>query len=314
MLDGGNLVLGRKRNMKNNIPEGMFSSIVTEVLEEELGISKEAYDEANRLFEIIKALIACKSEYKNYFINDVRVWGIQRKGDIEIFNGEFIVNYWFEFIFVKDNEELETLNYSISTEQLGYDQENNLLIIRMPIFTNGTTIVKMDNLTEKDLNDTLHHEFKHIYQKYMLSKKDENRMLQSFKDSKVYQKVTQWISTHNYDGSKLSNMFWAIYYLEPTEITANLQMLYGEIKSNAKDKDTALDILSDSDFIDELITYSNLLDELINNKIKLSDLMAVEMRIGRNKEWLIKYIRKGVNKMKQSIRKIEKLIDKEYPN
>ena len=52
MLDGGNLVLGRKRNMKNNIPEGMFSSIVTEVLEEELGISKEAYDEAIRIYNL----------------------------------------------------------------------------------------------------------------------------------------------------------------------------------------------------------------------------------------------------------------------
>ena len=42
MLDGGKLVLGRKRNMKNNVPKGMFSSVATEVLEEELGISKEA--------------------------------------------------------------------------------------------------------------------------------------------------------------------------------------------------------------------------------------------------------------------------------
>ena len=107
-------------------------------------------------------------------------------------------------------------------------------------------------------------------------------------------------------------MFWAIYYLTPVEITANAQALYGEIKKKAKDKGDAIDVLSNSEFMEEMQIYSNLLEKLNNNKIKLSDLMLVQRKLGRNTEWIIKYINKGVNKMKQSVRKLEKLIDKEY--
>lgn len=146
----------------------------------------------------------------------------------------------------------------------------------------------------------------------MLSKKDENRNILDYKKSNVYQKATKWIYAYNYDGSDLCKMFWAIYYLTPVEITANAQALYGDIKKRAKDKKDAIDILSNSEFMEETQIYSDLLKKLNNNKIKLSDLMLVQRELGRNKKWIIKYINRGVNKMKQSIRKIEKLIDKEY--
>ena len=317
MLDGGKLVLGRKRNMKNNMPKGMFSSVVTEVLEEELGISKEAYDEAIRIYNVIELLISTKSEYGYYFIDREKVYGIKRDGDIDLFNNQYTINYHFEFIFIDNTETYETLNNSIQIEFIGYDQDSNTLYIRFPILTPNyfnlkTEVVKMDNKTASELYNTLQHEFKHIYQKYMLSQKDEKRNILDYKKSKVYQKATEWIYAHNYDGSDLCKMFWAIYYLTPVEITANAQALYGEIKKRAKDKGDAIDVLSNSEFMEEMQIYSNLLEKLNNNKVKLSDLMLVQRKLGRNTEWIIKYINKGVNKMKQSVRKIEKLIDKEY--
>jgi hypothetical protein len=312
MLDGGKLVLGRKRNIKNNIPKGMFSSVVTEVLEEELGISKEAYDESNRMFMYIEKIISDKTKYKFYFIDNILVYGVQNYGDIDLFDGKYTINYHFNFIFIKNAEEFDKYSKSIQLEYLGFSQEDNLLFIKMPIMCPDIDNVKMDNETSFDLYNTLQHEFKHIYQKYMLSQKDEKRNILDYKKSKVYQKATEWIYAHNYDGSDLCKMFWAIYYLTPVEITANAQALYGEIKKRAKDKGDAIDVLSNSEFMEEMQIYSNLLEKLNNNKIKLSDLMLVQRKLGRNTEWIIKYINKGINKMKQSVRKIEKLIDKEY--
>lgn len=312
MLDGGNLVLGRKHSMKNNIPKGMFSSVVTEVLEEELGISKEAYDESVRMFTSIEKIISDRSKYKFYFIDNVMVYGIQNYGDINLFDNKYTINYRFEFIFIKNAEEYNKYSKSIQLECLGFDQESNFLFIRLPIMCSDIDDVRMDNETSNSLYDILQHEFKHIYQKYMLSQKDEKRTILDYKKNKVYQRASAWINVNNYDGSDLSKMFWAIYYLTPAEITANAQALYGEIKKKAKDRGDAIDVLSNSEFVEEMQIYSNLLEKLNNNKIKLSDLMRVQRKLGRNTEWIIKYIHRGLNKMKQSIRKIEKLIDKEY--
>lgn len=317
MLDGGKLVLGRKYNMKNNFPKGMFSSVVTEVLEEELGISKEAYDEAIRIYNAINLLISEKSEYGYFFIDGIKVYGIQREGDIEVFKQSYTINYLFQFVFIDNNETYKMLSDNIQLEFMAYDQEDNVLYIRVPIilpngFNIKTDAVVMDNKTASLIFETLQHEFKHIYQKYKLSQTNEKSLLMGFKKNDVYQKVSEWIYKNGYDGSDVAKIFWAIYYLEPVEITANIQMVYGEIKKKAKTKNEAIDILNNSEFMDEMKVYSNLLEKLNNNNIKLSDLRRVQIFLKRNPEWLIKYIHRGLNKMKQSIRKIEKLIDKEY--
>lgn len=312
MLDGGKLVLGRKRNMKKKNIKELFSSVVTEVLEEELGVSKEAYDEAVRIYNVIKLLVSEKSEYGYYFINNTLVYGIQRIGDIELFNNKYTINYQIEFIFIKNKEDYDKYSNSIQLEYLGFAQEDNLLFIRMPIMCPDIDNMKMDNETSTVLYDALQHEFKHIYQKYMVSQKDEKCNLIDFKSSRVYQRATEWIYANNYDGSDLCKLFWAIYYLTPVEITANVQALYGEIKKKAKDRGDAIDILNNSEFMEEIQIYSNLLEKLNNNKIKLSDLILVQRKLERDTEWIIKYITKGVNKMKQNVRKLEKLIDKEY--
>ena len=317
MLDGGKLVLGRKRNMKNNFPKGMFSSVVTEVLEEELGISKEAYDEAIRIYNAINLLISEKSEYGYFFIDGIKVYGIQREGDIEVFKQSYTINYLFQFVFIDNSETYKMLSDNIQLEFTSYDQEDNVLYIRVPvILPNGfnikTDAVVMDNKTASFIFETLQHEFKHIYQKYKLSQTNEKSLLIGFKKNNVYQKASEWIYKNGYDGSDVAKIFWAIYYLEPVEITANIQMVYGEIKKKAKTKNEAIDILNNSEFMGEMKVYSNLLEKLNNNNIKLSDLRKVQNFLKRNPEWLIKYIHRGLNKMKQSVRKIEKLIDKEY--
>lgn len=312
MLDGGKLVLGRKRNMKNNFPKGMFSSVVTEVLEEELGISKEAYDESIRMFTYIEKIISDKTKYKFYFIDNVKVYGIQHYGDISLFDNKYTINYRFEFIFIKTAEEYHKYSESIRLDYIDFVQDDKILFIRLPIICSDIDDVKMDNETSNILYNTIQHEFKHIYQKYMVSQKDEKRRLLNYKKNTVYQRALKWIYANDYNGSDLSKMFWAIYYLTPAEITANAQALYGEIKKRAKDKEDAINALNNSEFVEELQIYSNLLEKLNNNKIKLSDLMTVQLRLGKNTEWIIKYIHRGLNKMKQSVRKIEKLIDKEY--
>lgn len=317
MLDGGKLVLGRKYNMKNNFPKEMFSSVATEVLEEELGISKDAYDEAIRIYNAINLLISEKSEYGYFFIDGIKVYGIQREGDIEVFKQSYRINYMFQFVFIDNNETYKMLNDNIQLEFTAYDQEYNVLYIRVPVmlpngFNIKTDTVVMDDKTASLLFETLQHEFKHIYQKYKLSQTNEKSILMGFKKNNVYQKASEWIYKNGYDGSDVAKIFWAIYYLEPVEITANIQMVYGEIKKKAKTKNEAIDILNNSEFMGEMKVYSNLLEKLNNNRIKLSNLRRVQNTLKRNPEWLVKYIHRGLNKMKQSVRKIEKLIDKEY--
>ena len=179
MLDGGKLVLGRKYNMKNNFPKGMFSSVATKVLEEELGISKEAYDEAIRIYNAINLLISEKSEYGYFFIDGIKVYGIQREGDIEVFKQSYRINYMFQFVFIDNNETYKMLNDNIQLEFTAYDQEYNVLYIRVPVmlpngFNIKTDAVVMDDKTASLLFETLQHEFKHIYQKYKLSQTNEN--------------------------------------------------------------------------------------------------------------------------------------------
>ena len=157
----------------------MFSSVATKVLEEELGISKEAYDEAIKIYNAINLLISEKSEYGYFFIDGIKVYGIQRKGDIEVFKQSYRINYMFQFVFIDNNETYKMLNDNIQLEFTAYDQENNILYIRVPvILPNGfnikTDAVVMDDKTASLLFETLQHEFKHIYQKYKLSQTNEN--------------------------------------------------------------------------------------------------------------------------------------------
>ena len=218
MLDGGKLVLGRKRNMKNNFPKGMFSSVATEVLEEELGISKDAYDEAIRIYNAINLLISEKSEYGYFFIDGIKVYGIQKEGDIEVFKQSYRINYMFQFVFIDNNETYKMLNDNIQLEFTAYDQESNVLYIRVPVilpdgFNIKTDAVVMDNKTASFIFETLQHEFKHIYQKYKLSQTNEKSLLIGFKKNNVYQKASEWIYKNGYDGSDVAKIFWAIYYL-----------------------------------------------------------------------------------------------------
>ena len=92
MLDGGKLVLGRKRNM-NNSSNGLFSSVVSEVLEEELGISKEVHDEALKMYYFIGALLLTNTEYGYYFVDNTKVYGVHKEGRVKIFKDDYFLNY-----------------------------------------------------------------------------------------------------------------------------------------------------------------------------------------------------------------------------
>lgn len=316
MLDGGKLVLGRKRNM-NNSSNGLFSSVVSEVLEEELGISKEVHDEALKMYYFINALLLTNTEYGYYFIDNTEVYGICKEGRVKIFKDDCFLNYSFNFIFVENQDAFEKLSHSITIEQLGYDQENNTLIIRMPIITSEnfnpkTDVVQLDDNVDADIYNTLQHEFKHIYQKYMVSLKDKKRKIMNFKERGIYQKAVNWIYTNGYNDSDKAKIFWAIYVLSPVEITANIQSVYGSIKRQARNRNDAMTILNNSEFMEEMDLCSSILNKLVNNRVSLYDQILVQQKLGRDVKWITKYISRGLNRMKQSVRKLEKLIDKEY--
>jgi hypothetical protein len=316
MLDGGKLVLGRKRNM-NNSSNGLFSSVVSEVLEEELGISKEVHDEALKMYYFIGALLLTNTEYGYYFVDNTKVYGIHKEGSIKIFKDDYFLNYSIEFIFVENQDAIDELRNRIFLEQLGYSQGSNTLVIRMPIITSEnfnpeTDVVQLDDNVDADIYNTLQHEFKHIYQKYMISLKDKERKLMNFKEREVYQKAVNWIYTNGYNNSDKAKIFWAIYVSSPVEITANIQSVYGSIKRQARNRNDAMTILNSSEFMEEMDLCSGILNKLINNRVSLFDQMHVQQKLGRDVKWITKYINRGLNRMKQSVRKLEKLIDKEY--
>lgn len=317
MLDGGSLTHGRKRNMKINPNfNGMFSSIVEETLKEELGISKEAYDEAINFYKKIKTVLKDKSKYTYFNVDDLKVFGVKEKGNEVIFNGEYTIKYILEIIFITNEEMYRKYSNSIQLELNYYSLDCNLLHIRTPIilkenFDLNTDNVSIDVKTNVELYNALQHEFKHIYQKYKVSLLDKSRPLLSLKNDQIYQNVVEWLYTHQNNGSDLYNIFYAIYYLEPAEITANVQELYGKVKL-AKVKKEAMEIVNNSEIMSELKIYNTLLEKFKNNQIKLSDLFVLRTKLKQNKKWVINYITKGVKKLKQSIRKLIALIDKEF--
>jgi hypothetical protein len=315
MLDGGSLTHGRKRNMKIN-SNGMFSSIVEETLKEELGVSKEAYDDAKRFYEKIKTLLTVRSNYRYFDIDSLQVIGIKEYGKENLFDGKYIINYRIEIIFISNEEMYRKYDNSIVLDLSYYSQDDNLLHIRIPIvlkedFNLKSENVSMDAKTSVELYNTLQHEFKHIYQKYKLSLVDKSRALLSVKEDEIYQNVTEWLYTHRNDGSDLYDIFYALYYLEPVEITANIQQLYGHLKLS-KTKNDAIEAVNNSEIMRELKIYDSLLEKFKNNQIKLSDLFVLRTKLKKDKKWVINYITKGVKKLKQNIRKLIALIENEF--
>ena len=71
-------------------------------------------------------------------------------------------------------------------------------------------------------------------------------------------------------------------------------------------------ITSPKEFMEEMDFCSGILNKLVNNRVSLFDQMFVQQKLGRDIKWITKYINRGLNTMKQSVRKLEKLIDKEY--
>jgi hypothetical protein len=88
--------------------------------------------------------------------------------------------------------------------------------------------------------------------------------------------------------------------------------VYGSIKRQARNRNDAMTILNSSEFMEEMDLCSGILNKLINNRVSLFDQMYVQQKLGRDVKWITKYINRGLNRMKQSVRKLEKLIDKEY--
>jgi hypothetical protein len=146
----------------------------------------------------------------------------------------------------------------------------------------------------------------------MVSLKDKKRKLMNFKEYGVYRRAVNWIYANGYNNSDKAKIFWAVYVLSPVEITANIQSVYGSIKRQARNRNDAMTILNNSEFMGDMDFCSEILNKLINNRVSLFDQTFAQQKLGRDVKWIIKYINRGLNRMKQSVRKLEKLIDKEY--
>jgi hypothetical protein len=320
MLDGGSLVLGRKKLMEKTIKKERLNNIVSEnirkVLNEELGISKEVHIEAQRIYTFLTNLLENKSLYAEYKEHSITYNAVKWVNEVTLFGG-FRVTFDISLVFVRSEEEYNDYSRYMTLEFWGYNSRTNELFIHMPVFIEPdydfiNQPVKFTKSQDAEFCETIEHELKHIYQIFRTNQNNNKAHIMPHKTRKVYEKVSMWLRTYGVDGSDISKMLWAVYYLNPVEITANIQLVYGTIKRNAKTKEEALAILNSSDFVSELDFNIETLSKIITKRISIYDEYRFKGITGRDLDWLMRYAKKGVSKMGQSIRKIEKLINKEF--
>ena len=299
---------------KKTILEERIDRVVTNILNEEKGISDMVEFATDRLINVINGELQNPHKYGEVVLKcpkgQYKTFGAQIMANMRIF-GNYSLFIYFTIGVISSKEELEKAYTQYGTLEdyyfVNHPSLGPMLYIQCPALRNG--FKPYDDLLEIGLigtriRSTLSHELKHAYQFFMSS-----GHLMNYKQTKIYDKAI----LYKEQGEKEQNDFkylagYFLYFASPTEVTANAQLVYTQIMQDAENKKHAYDILSDSDL--NLASY-DIADFIadMDKMLKLQDIEDFKRFFNRDIEWLKKYLKKNLAKIIRSIKRIEKLIE-----
>ena len=289
-------------------------------LNEELGISKEVQQESLRMINSINELLFHKEFYRAYHLNDNTeplVYGIYLYETVMLF-GDFPVKLLLQIYFCKGEDYYVDLSKKVKQPlRFSFNDKSDTMIIRFPVIRNEDFDFDIDDVQiTKNTNPiygTLSHEIKHAYQKAMVRKNTGRENIVSYRKKNVYDKAHDFLHSDKMKANDmLSKLIFAVYYLYPQEITANIESLYTKTLRNNDNIKNALDFVIKSQMFKTIEAFENDLYTLKYNGVDKEIEEEIQLVLNRNIDWLIRHMEKGIKFADKKFRQLEKLLRKTY--
>ena len=289
-------------------------------LNEELGISKEVQQESLRMFNSINELLLHKELYRTYHLNgktEPLVYGVCLYQNIVMFD-DFPVKLLLQIYFCKGDDYYADLSKKVKQPlRFAFNDKTDTMIIRFPVIRNADFDFDVDSVqitkSTNPIYGTLSHEIKHVYQKAMVRKNTGRENIVSYRKKNVYGKAHDFLHSDKMkDNDILSKLIFAVYYLYPQEITANIESLYTKILRNNDNIKDALEFVIKSQMFKTIEALENDLYELKYNGVDKEIEEEIQLVLNRNTDWLIRHMERGIKFADKKFRQLEKLLRKTY--
>lgn len=289
-------------------------------LNEELGISKEVQQESLRMINSINELLFHKELYRTYHLNDNSeplVYGIYLYETVTLF-GDFPVKLLLQIYFCKGDGYYADLSKKVKQPlRFSFNDKSDTMIIRFPVIRNEDFDFDIDDVqitkSTNPIYGTLSHEIKHAYQKAMVRRNTGRENIVSYRKKNVYDKAHDFLhSDRMKSNDMLSKLIFAVYYLYPQEITANIESLYTKTLRNNDNIKSALDFVIKSQMFKTIEVFENDLYTLKHNDVDKEIEDEIQLVLNRSIDWLIRHMEKGINFAYKKFRQLEKLLRKTY--
>lgn len=296
--------------------ENYIQAQTRKIIKEELGISKEVQEETTNLINFINTEILSNQEYyeEYYWERDkpeTKVYGVYDLYDYTLF-GDFNIQILVKVCIFDDKEKMDEAYKTLNNLELYFfDHAYQRIVVCFPAyrpnFNYGKDILQI-GLKNTRIRGTLSHEIKHAYQSYIKRTKNLSQRLNSHKNSIIYRKALEWQHAKNNDMGILG---YAVYYCFPSEITANMELLYTTIKQNCTNLNDALEYIKRSQISRDTYRVISLIKSIENNKFPEETLMEFEKYFNRNRTWLLKFLKKGFALLTKCLKRAT-ILSKQY--
>lgn len=291
--------------------------IITEtkkILNEELGINKEVQEATSNILEFVNEILSDKKNYGEFFWDnnpENKVYGVLGHCEYTLFNG-YNIQLYIQMCIFDDREKMKKAYETFSDiERYYFSSFSNAIVLHFPAyrpnFNYNKDIVQI-GLKNTRIRGTLSHEIKHAFQFFKKRQTREILRLNSYKKSEVYTTANEWAKSKNTNKCLFG---YAIYYCFPTEITANMESLFTNIKQNCNDLNEAIQFIKTSELSRTAQATNYLVGEIINNHFPEEIYVELKNDFNRDKEWLIKHLNKGLKLLKRCLKRAT-ILSKQY--
>ena len=295
---------------------------VRKVVNEEMGISEEVTTEVEHIINILNRYLSDPNNYKYFDWNDdgmSRVYGVEDEFPVYVF-GDKLIYLVFRAVICNSRRQLIGLK---NVERYYFVPDaSTRLNLSFPIirrdFKKGDTV--QIGLKGTRIANTIAHELKHAYQ-YLNELETTGRMdsegiidiyndkgLGDYKSKKIYKSSGKLYKQNH---SKLvKRLGYAMYYVDKSEVTANVQYLYNEAIQDAYDLEDALYIIDNSTYVATIKDIRNVIDQLESGMYGPRVLGYIEQQYNRPVEWIIKTLKNGVKELVRGLGRVKMMVQK----
>lgn len=295
---------------------------IRKVVNEEMGISEEVTEATEHVIKIINKILANPQNYTYFDWNgdgSSKVFGIEEDFPVFVFDKHYIYMY-LRVVVCNSKQELNGLK---DVEKYSFMPDaSTRLTLHFPIvrrnFKKGDTV--QIGLSGTRIRSTIAHELKHAYQylsemeskgsigEYGMIDMSNDEGLGNFKERAAYQ-TSHKIMKQKYT-KQIRRIGYLMYYVDKSEITANVQKLYSQTLQDAEDLDEALYLIDTSHYVKHIYDIRNLIEQIETGFIGPRIMKYVERQYNRPAEWIIKQLRKGEKELLRGLGRVKMLVQK----